>query len=170
MKKRKLLALCLVPALLAGCAAPAGVTDLSRQFEAGAPAPPEADPTADAAIGTLGAELLLAAREPGENTLLSPLSVALALSPWRPTGSGGCLAELEALLRGRTWRPSMPTPPLCWLITPPWGAPRSAPSPTACGWTGGSWRPTKYSSPGVRHSMGPGSIRPIWIPMGPAGR
>ena len=42
MKKRKLLALCLVPALLAGCAAPAGVTDLSRQFEAGDPAPPEA--------------------------------------------------------------------------------------------------------------------------------
>ena len=80
MKKRKLLALCLVPALLAGCAAPAGVTDLSRQFEAGAPAPPEADPAADAAIGTLGAELLRAAREPGENTLLSPLSVALALS------------------------------------------------------------------------------------------
>ena len=58
MKKRKLLALCLVPALLTGCAAPAGVTDLSRQFEAGAPAPPEADPAADAAIGTLGAELL----------------------------------------------------------------------------------------------------------------
>ena len=49
MKKRKLLALCLVPALLAGCAAPAGVTDLSRQFEAGDPAPPEADPAADAA-------------------------------------------------------------------------------------------------------------------------
>ncbi|MFR5863526.1 MAG: serine protease, partial [Flavonifractor plautii] len=80
MKKRKLLALCLVPALLAGCAAPAGVTDLSRQFEAGDPAPPEADPAADAAIGTLGAELLRAARESGENTLLSPLSVALALS------------------------------------------------------------------------------------------
>ena len=58
MKKRKLLALCLVPALLAGCAAPAGVTDLSRQFEAGDPAPPEADPAVDAAIGTLGAELL----------------------------------------------------------------------------------------------------------------
>ena len=28
MKKRKLLALCLVPALLAGCAAPAGVRNL----------------------------------------------------------------------------------------------------------------------------------------------
>lgn len=54
MKKRKLLALCLVPALLAGCAAPAGVTDLSRQFEAGAPAPPEADPAADAAIAPWG--------------------------------------------------------------------------------------------------------------------
>ena len=39
MKKRKLLALCLVPALLAGCAAPAVVTDLSRQFEAGDPRP-----------------------------------------------------------------------------------------------------------------------------------
>ena len=52
MKKRKLLALCLVPALLAGCAAPAGVTDLSRQFEAGAPAPPEADPAAAAAMAS----------------------------------------------------------------------------------------------------------------------
>ena len=73
MKKRKLLALCLVPALLAGCAAPAGVTDLSRQFEAGAPAPPEADPAADAAIGTLGAELLRAAR-PGALALGGMLS------------------------------------------------------------------------------------------------
>ena len=54
MKKRKLLALCLVPALLAGCAAPAGVTDLSRQFEAGDPAPPEADPAADAGRSCCG--------------------------------------------------------------------------------------------------------------------
>ena len=98
MKKRKLLALCLVPALLAGCAAPAGVTDLSRQFEAGAPAPPEADPAADAAIGTLGAELLRAAREPGENTLLSPLSVALALSMTTNGAAEDTLAEFEALL------------------------------------------------------------------------
>ena len=169
--KGKLLSLLLPMALLTGCAAPvgayrapAGVTDLSRQFEAGAPAPPEADPAADAAIGTLGAELLRAAREPGENTLLSPLALSM-------TANGAAedtLAEFEALL-GRTWRPSTPTPPPCWPITPPWGAPRSAPSPTACGWTGG-WRPTNYSSPGVRHSMGPGSIRPIWIPTGPAGR
>lgn len=98
MKKRKLLALCLVPALLAGCAAPAGVTDLSRQFEAGAPAPPEAAPAADAAIGTLGAELLRAAREPGENTLLSPLSVALALSMTANGAAEDTLAEFEALL------------------------------------------------------------------------
>ena len=98
MKKRKLLALCLVPALLAGCAAPAGVTDLSRQFEAGDPAPPEADPAADAAIGTLGAELLRAAREPGENTLLSPLSVALALSMTTNGAAEDTLAEFEALL------------------------------------------------------------------------
>ena len=98
MKKRKLLALCLVPALLAGCAAPAGVTDLSRQFEAGDPAPPEADPAADAAIGSLGAELLRAAREPGENTLLSPLSVALALSMTANGAAEDTLAEFEALL------------------------------------------------------------------------
>ncbi|MFR5810882.1 MAG: serpin family protein, partial [Flavonifractor plautii] len=98
MKKRKLLALCLVSALLTGCAAPAGVTDLSRQFEAGAPAPPEADPAADAAIGTLGAELLRAAREPGENTLLSPLSVALALSMTANGAAEDTLAEFEALL------------------------------------------------------------------------
>ena len=98
MKKRKLLALCLVPALLAGCAAPAGVTDLSRQFEAGDPAPPEADPAVDAAIGTLGAELLRAAREPGENTLLSPLSVALALSMTTNGAAEDTLAEFEALL------------------------------------------------------------------------
>ena len=98
MKKRKLLALCLVPAMLTGCAAPAGVTDLSRQFEAGAPAPPEADPAADAAIGTLGAELLRAAREPGENTLLSPLSVALALSMTANGAAEDTLAEFEALL------------------------------------------------------------------------
>lgn len=98
MKKRKLLALCLVPALLAGCAAPAGVTDLSRQFEAGDPAPPEADPAADAAIGSLGAELLRAARESGENTLLSPLSVALALSMTANGAAEDTLAEFEALL------------------------------------------------------------------------
>ena len=102
MKKRKLLALCLVPALLAGCAAPAGVTDLSRQFEAGDPAPPEADPAADAAIGSLGAELLRAAREPGENTLLSPLSVALALSMTANGAEGDTLAEFEALLGADT--------------------------------------------------------------------
>ena len=98
MKKRKLLALCLVPAMLTGCAAPAGVTDLSRQFEAGDPAPPEADPAVDAAIGTLGAELLRAAREPGENTLLSPLSVALALSMTTNGAAEDTLAEFEALL------------------------------------------------------------------------
>ena len=168
MKKRKLLALCLVPALLAGCAAPAGVTDLSRQFEAGDPAPPEADPAADAAIGTLGAELLRAAREPGENTLLSPLSVALALSMAANGAAEDTLAEFEALLGADVEALNANAASLLADYAA-LGAPRSAPSPTACGWTGG-WRPTNYSSPGVRHSMGPGSIRPIWIPMGPAGR
>lgn len=37
-------------------------------------------------------------------------------------------------------------------------------------WLDGGWRPTNYSSPGVRRSMGHSSIRPIWTPTGPAGR
>ncbi len=168
MKKRKLLALCLVPALLAGCAAPAGVTDLSRQFEAGDPAPPEADPAADAAIGSLGAELLRAAREPGENTLLSPLSVALALSMTANGAAEDTLAEFEALLGADVAALNANAASLLADYAA-LGAPRSAPSPTACGWTGG-WRPTNYFSPGVRRSMGPGSIRPIWTPTRPAGR
>ena len=103
--KGKLLSLFLPLALLAGCAAPAGayrlpaeVTDLSQPVEAGTPAPPEADGAADAAIGNLGANLLRAVREPGVSTLLSPLSVALALSMTANGAAGDTLAEFEALL------------------------------------------------------------------------
>ena len=98
--KGKLLSLLLPLALLAGCAAPlgAGVTDLSRQFALGTSAPPEADGAADAAIGNLGAQLLRAVREPGVSTLLSPLSVALALSMTANGAAGDTLAEFEALL------------------------------------------------------------------------
>ena len=103
--KGKLLSLLLPLALLAGCAAPAGayrlpaeVTDLSQPVEAGTPAPPEADGAADAAIGNLGAQLLRAVREPGVSTLLSPLSVALALSMTANGAAGDTLAEFEALL------------------------------------------------------------------------
>lgn len=98
--KGKLLSLLLPLALLAGCAAPlgAGVTDLSRQFALGTSAPPEADGAADAAIGNLGAQLLRAVREPGVNTLLSPLSMALALSMTANGAAGDTLAEFEALL------------------------------------------------------------------------
>ncbi|WP_291258034.1 serpin family protein [Flavonifractor sp.] len=103
--KGKLLSLLLPLALLAGCAAPAGayrlpaeVTDLSQPVEAGTPAPPEADGAADAAIGNLGAQLLRAVREPGVNTLLSPLSISLALSMTAHGAAGDTLAEFEALL------------------------------------------------------------------------
>ena len=103
--KGKLLSLLLPLALLAGCAAPAGayrlpaeVTDLSQPVEAGTPAPPEADGAADAAIGNLGAQLLRAVREPGVNTLLSPLSISLALSMTANGAAGDTLAEFEALL------------------------------------------------------------------------
>ena len=97
--KRKLLSLLLLPALLAGCAAPAGVTALTTAEEIpGDRADFQPRPDADAAIGGLGAELLRAVREPGKNTLLSPLSIALALSMTANGAAGDTLAELEALL------------------------------------------------------------------------
>ena len=77
MKKRKLLALCLVPALLAGCAAPAGVTDLSRQFEAGARAPGGRPGGGRRHRHPGGGGCLQAAREPGR-TPCSPR----CLWPW----------------------------------------------------------------------------------------
>lgn len=100
----KLLALLLLPALLAGCSAPtsaprvAGATDLTPRYEAGDRGDFQAKPQADAAIGDLGADLLRAVRQPGENTLLSPLSVALALSMTANGAAGDTRAEFEALL------------------------------------------------------------------------
>lgn len=105
MKKRTLLSLLLLPALLAGCAPsaawspPAGVTALTTAEEfPGDRADFQPQPQADAAIGALGAELLRAVRTPGENTLLSPLSITLALSMTANGAAGDTLAELEALL------------------------------------------------------------------------
>lgn len=103
--KRKLLALLLPLALLAGCgsglsAAPrvAGAVRLSPQ--GGGEKETEARPVAraDAAIGTLGAGLLRAVRRPGENTLLSPLSVTLALSLTANGAAGDTRGEFETLL------------------------------------------------------------------------
>ena len=105
MKKKTLLSLLLLPALLAGCAPSAawrptaGVTALTTAEEfPGDRADFQPQPEADAAIGALGAELLRAVRTPGENTLLSPLSVTLALSMTANGAAGDTLAELEALL------------------------------------------------------------------------
>ena len=105
MKRGRLIALLLLPALLAGCAPaaawspPAGVTALTTTEELpgdGADFAPQ--PAADAAIGALGADLLRAVHTPGENTLLSPLSITLALSMTANGAAGDTLAELEALL------------------------------------------------------------------------
>ena len=105
MKRGRLPALLLLPALLAGCAPsaawspPAGVTALTTTEELpGDRADFAPQPAADAAIGALGAELLRAVRAPGENTLLSPLSITLALSMTANGAAGDTLAELEALL------------------------------------------------------------------------
>lgn len=102
--KGKLLALLLLPALLAGCGTQtsasrvAGAVDLTPKHEAGDKAEFQAQPQADAALGDLGADLLRAVRKPGENTLLSPLSVALALSMTANGAAGDTRAEFEALL------------------------------------------------------------------------
>ena len=109
MKRGRLIALLLLPALLAGCAPsaawspPAGVTALTTTEEMpGNRADFAPQPAADTAIGALGADLLRAVRTPGENTLLSPLSITLALSMTANGAAGDTLAELEALLGAET--------------------------------------------------------------------
>lgn len=102
--KRKLLALLLPLALLAGCGANpsaprvAGAVSLIPEHEAGDKGDFQARPQADAAIGNLGARLLRAVRRPGENTLLSPLSVTLALSMTANGAAGDTREEFETLL------------------------------------------------------------------------
>ena len=102
--KRKLLALLLPLALLAGCGANpsaprvAGAVSLIPEHEAGDKGDFQARPKADAAIGNLGARLLRAVRRPGENTLLSPLSVTLALSMTVNGAAGDTREEFETLL------------------------------------------------------------------------
>lgn len=102
--KRKLLALLLPLALLAGCGANpsapqvAGAVSLIPEHEAGDKGDFQAMPQADAAIGNLGANLLRAVRRPGGNTLLSPLSVTLALSMTANGAAGDTQAEFETLL------------------------------------------------------------------------
>ena len=102
--KRKLLALLLPLALLAGCGANpsaprvAGAVSLIPEHEAGDKGDFQTQPQADAAIGNLGANLLRAVRRPGGNTLLSPLSVTLALSMTANGAAGDTRAEFEALL------------------------------------------------------------------------
>ena len=102
--KKRLLALLLPLALLAGCGGPssaprvAGAVDLTPKNEAGDKGEFQANPQADAALGDLGANLLRAVRQPGENTLLSPLSVALALSMTANGAAGDTREEFEALL------------------------------------------------------------------------
>ncbi len=90
MKKMILLALCL--SLLTGCAAPAVTTALA------ADAPGEAEaPAGKEAVAAFAAELLRRCREEGDNTLVSPLSVILALGMTSNGASGESLAEMETV-------------------------------------------------------------------------
>ncbi len=99
--KKALLPLILSLSLLAGCAGGAlpkpdqvqpiqadGIVDLF-------PAPRSADQ--DAAFSSFSVDLLRRSRTEGENTLLSPLSVALALGMTAQGASGDTAAEFETL-------------------------------------------------------------------------
>ena len=61
----------------------------------------------------LGGTNVAAAVVDSEGTILGKVSLpdVYKRQPWR--SSRPCW--------GRTWRPSTPTPPPCWPITPPWG-------------------------------------------------
>ena len=93
MKKMKtmiLLALCL--SLLTGCAAPALTSALAADESAGTEAPAGNEAYADFA-----AELLRRCRTEGNNTLVSPLSVILALGMTANGASEDTLREMETV-------------------------------------------------------------------------
>lgn len=90
MKKILLLTLCL--AMLTGCASPAGVSAMAADQPAG----PELS-AGDEACAAFSAELLRRCREEGTNTLISPLSVILALGMTANGASGETLKEMETV-------------------------------------------------------------------------
>ena len=90
MKTMILLALCL--SLLTGCAAPAAIAAPAEDL------PAEREfPAGDEAYAAFAAELLRRCREEGSNTLVSPLSVILALGMTANGASEDTLREMETV-------------------------------------------------------------------------
>ena len=105
MKRISVLLLCaaLSLSLLPGCTAASAARELKAQtvYAVSYDGPPELAEQVDAALSAFGLELLRDTRAAqGENVLLSPLSVALALSMTANGAEGETLAQLEALLSG----------------------------------------------------------------------
>lgn len=96
---KRLLPLFLCLAMLAGCAAPAAVDpipDTPGDVNISTLSDENAD-VANAGYAAFAVHLLRQCREDGENTLVSPLSVALALGMTANGASGDTLAGFEAL-------------------------------------------------------------------------
>ena len=98
LMKKHLLPLLLCLSLLAGCAA-AGAAAQSVPKAAGDVSIPvlDADSHLDTSYAAFAAELLRQSRTEGENTLLSPLSVMLALGMTANGASGETLAGFQSL-------------------------------------------------------------------------
>ena len=104
--KRRMIALLLLPLLLAGCTgADAGqATELAPTSEVlpESVVQPRADTGANAGLTAFGVELLRQVRQAGANTLLSPFSAAIALSMTANGADGDTLAAFESVLGADT--------------------------------------------------------------------
>ena len=120
MKKRKLLALCLVPALLAGCAAPAGVTDLSRQFEAGDPRPRRPTRRRTPPSAPWGRSCCGRPANRGEHPALPAVCGPGPVHDGQRS-CGGHPGGVRGSAGGGRGGPQRQRRLPCWLITPPWG-------------------------------------------------
>lgn len=89
--------------LLSGCGlAAADYQELTAEavYAANYDGPPQLAQSVDQAASSLGLDLLRTARAEGEATLLSPLSILLALSMAANGADGDTLAQFEAVLSG----------------------------------------------------------------------
>ena len=161
---KRALALLLVSALslslLSGCSTGPAAEQLSAEpisltaQELAAHGPDVQD--ACDALSSFGLELLQNTEQSGESTLLSPLSVILALSMVANGAEGETLAQFQEALGGVSLEALNAA---CQsLITGSWAAQPGPASPTACGWIRRG-RSLRSSSAAAWGSTAPRSFR-----------